>query len=318
VSVQLPSNIAVEADHYASAREVLQDPKQAEDPRALETRTAIILRHGPPTDVPAQVSLDIRLNRGIAVSGSVVGPDGTAVAGASVVLSGPAGAAKIIDVTAKSDASGNFTTKVPAAGRYELSAERRDRTNDGAVEVQIPAEGRTSLVARVVPRGEIRGTVVDLGNKPVADARVSLAEGTIRPVVTDANGRFVIENIVGVVDLIANRGADASAIHHAQIKSGERAEVVLQVGPSGIAGIAVDHDGAPVADAEVWLNDCCEASPRVVRGKRFTTDANGRFSFDTPRGDFVLSVRRSEDDDYDDEDDLKVTGGSHDVRLVVP
>jgi hypothetical protein len=173
-------------------------------------------------------------------------------------------------------------------------------------------------VARVVPRGEIRGTVVDLRNGPVAGARVSLEDGTNRPVVTDANGRFVIENVVGVLDLIANRGSDASAIHHAHIKSGERAEVVLQIGPSGISGIAVDNDGAPVAGADIYLNPCCDASPGIVPGKHVTSDASGRFSFDTPRGDFVLSVRRFEDDDYEDEDDRKVTGGSHDVRLVVP
>jgi hypothetical protein len=174
------------------------------------------------------------------------------------------------------------------------------------------------LVARVVARGEIRGTVVDLRNKPVARARVSLADGTTRPVVTDANGRFVIENIVGVVDLIANRGSDASCIHHAQIKPGEPADVVLQIGPSGLSGIAVDHDGTPVPGAHVYLNECCEASPRIVPGKHVTTDASGMFSFDTPRGNFVLSIRRYEDDDYEDEDDLKVTGGSHEVRLVVP
>lgn len=317
-NVQLPSNITVDADHYASAREVLHIPKYAQRDTALDNRTSILLGGGPQSDVPAQLSVDIRMSRGIAVSGTVVGSDGNTVAGASVVLSGPAGAATIIDVTAKTDASGKFETNVPAPGRYALSAERRDRTNDGAVAVQIPVEGRTDLVARVVPRGEVRGTVVDLRNKPVAGARVSLADGTIRPVVTDANGRFVIENVIGVVDLIANRGSDASAIHHAQIKSGERAEAVLQIGPSGIAGIAVDHDGTPVPGADVYLNECCEASPRIVPGKHLTTDANGMFSFDTPRGDFVLSVRRYEDDTYEDEDDLKVTGGSHDVRLIVP
>ncbi|NVB84360.1 MAG: sigma-70 family RNA polymerase sigma factor, partial [Kofleriaceae bacterium] len=151
VSVPLPSNITVEADHYAPAREVLHILKYAQTDTALDTRAAILLGGA---DVPAQVSLDIRLSRGVAVSGTVVGPDGNAVAGASVVLSGPAGAAKIIDVTAKTDARGSFATKVPAPGRYALAAERRDRTNDGAVEVEIPVEGRTNLVARVVPRGE--------------------------------------------------------------------------------------------------------------------------------------------------------------------
>lgn len=318
VNVMLPANITVEADHYAYAREVLHNPKHAKAPVGLKSRAIILLAGHPDSYVPAQVSLDVRLNRGIAVRGTVVGVDGNAVAGASVVLSGPAGADKIIDVPAKTDASGTFETRVPVAGRYGLSAERRDLTNDGAVGVQIPVEGRTNLVARVVPRGEIRGTVVDLGSKPVAGARVSLAGTTFRPVVSDANGRFVIENVVGVVDLIANRGSEASAIHHAQIKSGERAEVVLQIGPTGISGLAIDHAGTPVAGAEVWLNHCCEGSPGVVSGKRFITDATGTFSFDTPRGDFVLSVRRNEDDDYEDEDDLKVQGGSHDVRLAVP
>jgi hypothetical protein len=67
-----------------------------------------------------------------------------------------------------------------------------------------------------------------------------------------------------------------------------------QIGPTGISGTAVDHDGASVAGADVWLNPCCAATRDVVAGKRFTTDANGRFSFDTPRGEFVLSVRRYE------------------------
>jgi protocatechuate 3,4-dioxygenase beta subunit len=317
VNVLLPSNITVEADHYASAREVLHDPSEARDSVALNERSALILGGSPPADVQAEVSLGVRLSRGIIVSGTVVDPDGSSVAGATVELSGP-GAAHLIEVTAKSDANGNFETRIPAAGHYAFSAQRRDRANDGAVDVLIPIEGRTNLVARVVPRGEIRGTVVDLGNKPVAGALVSLADGSIRPVETDANGRFVIENIVGVVDLIANRGSNASAIHHAQIKSGERAEVVLRIGPSGISGIAVDHDGTPVPRADVYLNPSSEADPPTMRGKHFTTDTSGRFSFDTPRGDFVLSVRRDEEDDYEDEDDLKVTGGSHDVRVIVP
>jgi RNA polymerase sigma factor (sigma-70 family) len=317
-NVLLPANITVEADHYAYAREVLHNPKHANAPSGLKSRAIILFAGHPDSYVPAQVSLDVRLNRGIAVRGTVLGTDGRAVADASVVLSGPAGADKIVDVPAKTDASGTFETRVPVAGRYGLSAERRDLTNAGVVAVQIPVEGRTDLAVRVVPRGEIRGTVVDLGSKPVAGARVSLAGTTLRPVVTDANGRFVVENVVGAVDLIANRGSETSAIHRAQIKSGQRAEVVLQIGPTGISGIAIDHDGTPVAGAEVWLNDCCGGSPPVVSGKRFITDASGTFSFDTPRGELVLSVRRNEDDDFDDEDDLKVQGGSHDIRLPVP
>jgi hypothetical protein len=37
-----------------------------------------------------------------------------------------------------------------------------------------------------------------------------------------------------------------------------------------------------------------------------------------PRGNFVLSVKRTLDDDYEDEDDVKVAGGSRNVKVVVP
>lgn len=331
VNVLLPSRVTVDADHYAYATEVLENTKL--EHRAERDRTAVLLGRGPETEPPARINLDVRLNRGIAVSGTVVGPNGKAVASASVALSGPAGAAKSVDVIAKTDASGHFETKVPAAGRYALSADRRDLTNDsfrhpvvqrlGTVAVEIPVEGYTGLTAHIAPRGEIRGTVVDLSSKPVAGARVStrlpsLTDGTIRPVVADAQGRFVIEDVVGAVDVIANRGSEVSAFQHVQVKPGERADVVLHVGAAGISGIAVDRDGASVAGAVVLLNACCEWSPMLVDRARTTTDAGGGFSFDTPRGNFVLSVKRYEDDDYEPEDDVKVTGGSHDVRLVVP
>lgn len=328
MNVQLPSIITVDATDYVVAREVLNNPKHAEGPRGFRDRATVIVGGGPDrpdSNIPAQVGLDVRLKRGIAVSGTVLGPDGHAVAGASVAIFGSDGTANLVDVTTRTDASGRFATYVPAAGRYAISADRRDLTTRsfpvprvqrlGTVAVEIPVEGRADLVAHVVvPRGEIRGTVVDLSSKPVAGARVSVADGTHRPVVADAKGRFVIENVDGAVDLIANRGSEASAFHRVQVKSGEGVDVELQIGPTGIAGIAVDHDGAPVAGADIWLNP----SGLFVPGTRFTTDASGRFSFDTPRGDFVLSVRRYEDDDYEDEDDLKVIGGSHDVRLVVP
>jgi RNA polymerase sigma factor (sigma-70 family) len=320
VTVPLPAGVTVNADPYATAREVLENPTRPGCEGRLNDRSAVTLGVPSKCDGPSTVTLDVRLHRGIAVSGTVIGRDGKPVADASVVISGPTSAApaKVIDVKATTDASGRFETKVTVAGRYLLTAERRDLTGGGPVGVDVPAQGRTDLIAHVVPRSTIRGTVVDLGSKPVAGARVSLADGSIPPVVADANGRFTIENVAGAVDIIANHGSDASAFQRLQLEPGQSVDVVLQVGPSGISGVAIDHDGSPVEGAEVWLNLCCDWNPILVAGKRITTDATGRFSFDTPRGDFVLSVKRGEDDDYVDDDDVKVTGGSHDVRLPVP
>jgi RNA polymerase sigma factor (sigma-70 family) len=320
VKVQLPVDVTVDADLYASARDTINNVALPGCPARARDGTAVTLTLPPKCDVPAQAALEVRLTRGIVVSGRVVGPDGNSVTDARVVISRPASAAPLrpFDVSAKTDASGKFEARVSTAGRYVLTAERRDLANEGPVSIDIPAQGRSDVIARVVPRAVIRGTVVDLSSKPVADARVSLADGSIPPVVADANGRFMIENVAGTVDLIANHGSDASAFQHLQMKPGAQADVVLQVGPSGISGVAVDHDGSPVEGAEVWLNTCCEWNPFLVAGKRITTDATGRFSFDTPRGELVLSVKRNEDDDYEAEDDLKVTAGSHDVRLPVP
>lgn len=320
VKVPLPANITVAVDRYAVAREVLENPTVPGCPERMKDRTAVILGLAPRCDVPSQVTLEVRLTRGIVVSGNVIGPDGNPVADAKVIVSGPASAPppKVVDASAKTDASGRFEARVSVAGRYLLTADRRDVTSPGPVPIDVPAQGRTDLVARVVSRSTIHGTVVDLSSKPVAAARVSLADGSIPPVVADANGRFSIENVTGAVDIVANHGSDASAFQHVQLSPGDQADVVLQIGPSGISGVAVDHDGSPVEGAEVWLNPCCEANPNLVAGRRITTDATGRFAFDTPRGDFKLSVKRNEDDDYVDDDDVHVTGGSHDIRLPVP
>jgi hypothetical protein len=56
----------------------------------------------------------------------------------------------------------------------------------------------------------------------------------------------------------------------------------------------------------------------ATTGRHVDADAQGRFAFDVPRGDFVLSVRRTRDDDFDDRDDRVVPGGSQGLRLVVP
>jgi len=107
--------------------------------------------------------------------------------------------------------------------------------------VDVPVEGTANVVAHVEHRGEIHGTVVDLHFRPASGARVSLADGSVRPVVADRNGSFTIENVDGAVDLIARRGSEASPFQHLQVGAGERVDVVLQVGPTGISGTAVDH-----------------------------------------------------------------------------
>ena len=321
LNVQLPANLTIEADSYATAREFLDRPGSrafaSGCPRGERTAIALWPRG---CGAPAQVTREVRLSGGIVVSGSVIGPEGNAVEGAHVVVSGPTSAPNqgVIDARANTDASGRFEMRIATPGRYLLTADRRDLANEGPVGVDVPARGRADLVARLVRRAGIRGTVIDGRSNPVAGARVSVANGGNPPVIADASGRFVFDTTAGSVDIIANHGTDTSAFQRVQLGPGEQREVVLQLGPSGISGVAVDQNGSPVEGAEVWLNGCCAWNPNLVPGKRITTDSTGKFAFDTPRGDFVLSVKRTSDDDYVDDDDLKVTGGSHDIQLRVP
>ncbi|HEX4418587.1 MAG TPA: carboxypeptidase-like regulatory domain-containing protein [Kofleriaceae bacterium] len=101
------------------------------------------------------------------------------------------------------------------------------------------------------------------------------------------------------------------------LEPGAQARVTLQLGPSGVSGVVVDGDGTPVPGADVWLNACCDHHHRIG-GSHVIADALGRFAFDVPGGSFVLSVRRTADDDYLDEDDKLVRGGERNVRLVLP
>ena len=55
----------------------------------------------------------------------------------------------------------------------------------------------------------------------------------------------------------------------------------------------------------------------MVPAKSTHADDQGRFAIETPRGEFTLSVRRTDDDEYDDYDDVKVQGGAREVRIVL-
>jgi hypothetical protein len=233
------------------------------------------------------------------------------------------------------DADGTFSVAVPRAGRYRAQASppglmtRRNAAH--AVDIEVGADGRTDVVLQLLsePRGELTGTVVDDAGNPVAGARVRSAEHELHPVVTDAHGRFSYHvgflaplrpsgEPIRPIFLVARHGSLWSAFTPVEIHNEDQnTNVTLQLGPAGIAGVVVDLEGTPVPGADVWLNFCC-GKHRVVEGKHVEADAEGRFAFEVPRGDFVLSVRRSRDDDFDDRDDKTVSGGSHDVRLLIP
>jgi len=151
----------------------------------------------------------------------------------------------------------------------------------------------------------------------VAGAWVGSPTGRTPPIATDLRGQFAIAIHDAPYSLVARHGDQASEILRVNPERGKLLSVTLTLGPTGIAGVVVDGDGAPIPGAEIWRNPVPELGLGVMNA-RAIADAQGRFSFDLPRGTYRLSVRRSSDDDFLDEDDVHVASGTHDLRLVLP
>jgi RNA polymerase sigma-70 factor (ECF subfamily) len=258
----------------------------------------------------------IRLERGVEVSGVVLEPDSHPVPGASVSLIGPIDRDVYDRHRSVTDEAGMFAVSVPRAGRYRFLTGREMFHETAAEQINVGPDGRADLIAEIDRATEITGTVVDAAGKPVAGARVR-SNDYGKPTVTDAHGRFAIRDPGSHVALIAHRGDQASTWYPVGVAPGEHAEVELRLGPGGVTGIVVDPSGAPVSHAEVLLNCCCDEVV-VVQTASTYTDERGRFALQTPRGELRLSMRRTADDEFEDDDDVHVQGGARDVRLVLP
>jgi RNA polymerase sigma factor (sigma-70 family) len=310
LEIAVPVFIRVTASDYVQARKPF-------DPRTGHEPPYFIDDHA---ENRVEAQLDIRLSRGVFVAGAILDPSGNPVPAALVRVAGPMTEEFPPQQSITADAGGHFELTVPRPGRYKLWAETEDLTVDGPQRFDVPTDGQPNVIAHLVARPELRGTVVDSVGKAVAGAHVSTHDGQTRPVITDAKGRFAIKiSDDSPFDVIARLGVESSEFQHLQVAYGNQAEATLQLGASGIAGTAVERDGTPVPGAIIWLNGCCEdGNPSVVRTGSAVADAQGKFTFDVPRGNFVLSVKRTPDDDYEDEDDVKVAGGSRNVKVVVP
>jgi RNA polymerase sigma-70 factor (ECF subfamily) len=267
----------------------------------------------------------IRLPRGIAVRGLVVGPDGAPVSTARVSIVGVPDDedSRILDWPTRAvDASGRFEIAVARPGTYRLAARAEPHLSTGhdpLTAFTVDSSGRSDVVLRLAPEhATIVGKVLAPDGQPIAGARVVVPnlmwpESTL----SNDNGEFAFYERHGAVELVARKGHLASTFESVMAEPGAQTQVTLRLGPSGVSGVVVDNDGNAVAGADVWLNACCEHHHQI-EGSRAIADALGRFTFDVPGGNFVLSVRRTADDDYLDQDDKPVRSGDHHVRLVLP
>lgn len=70
--------------------------------------------------------------------------------------------------------------------------------------------------------------------------------------------------------------------------------------------------------AQLWVHHDSLSSWGYSLARRYFTDEHGTFVLDIPRGAFRISVRRSFEDDFLDQDDVVLRGGTRDARIVLP
>lgn len=231
----------------------------ASAPRLLEVAEAQVQR------------ATVELQTGGTLSGEVVNPQGTPVAGASVEAMPP----HIAVAEAEEGAPGGTPGVTDSQGRFELRALRTGALYRLAV-AHPHYEQRQSTVGRagaervrviMEPRGRYRGRVVSEQGAPVRRFRLNGQE------VTDPEGRF--EVALTVVDERVWLAVEAQGFQPERVErpaQPELGELVLRQAPL-VRGWVRDSAGAPVAEALVTSGS---------GGDRAVTGPEGRFELPAP------------------------------------
>lgn len=163
----------------------------------------------------------------------------------------------------------------------------------------------------------VEGIVVDKQGAPVAGADIHIygdeQPTNIKPVRTDAEGRFRVSHLAaGSLRVIVKQKTTAFSrdtwMDTKAPKSGLR--LVMPDATGKASGIVLDHQGKPIAGAEV------EA---FVRGRKTHTDKAGRFALDgLELGWLTVDVRTTLPDGTKLEKDFRVKTGMQQIKLTLP
>ncbi|MCE9578634.1 MAG: carboxypeptidase regulatory-like domain-containing protein [Deltaproteobacteria bacterium] len=313
----------------AGSYEVHASPEDLPEPR--DPARAVVA-------IGAVATVDIAIDPGATITGTVVDEHGAPVKDATVEATGPRWTAGGRTRTAD---DGTFTMHGVAVGELRVTASRgwESLRAPGATDDDTPGTrvtttaGGTVTVALVVEsqRGTIRGAVVDAQGQPVADAYVNVArepdsagaaKGSAvrdsrwswdhRPVVTATDGTFTIVDLApGNYTVRADRRGGGEAVaEHVPVLG--RAQLVMKPG-GAITGTVVGGDGAPLDRFDLAVIDRLTG----FRRRESYYQTAGAFALrDLPAGTFTLTATAT---GAEASVDLALADGEHEdgVRIEV-
>lgn len=268
-----------------------------------------------------EMRVDLRTVAEGEITGTVLGEDGSPIAGARIqargevvpfdpgmpaafltreeillyLLNPPTGAAASAE-------DGSFRIAALPPLEYRLYV---DAVPWAAAELRhdVPETAPAQVV--LVPGGSIEGIVVDPAGGPVSGVSVALSldEGGSHPIeallhplpsaLTDEEGRFRFEGLAeaGYRADAAAAGWRGNAARGLTVAPGDATAVEIVLTPGGwIEGVVRDAEGNGVAEATVEAHPVGSRSGRIASVR---TDAEGAFRLDTlPEGSFLLRATK--------------------------
>gem|GEM_PF-377635 len=176
-----------------------------------ETTFCLVARHQEKNLAAVQeldeenTTLDVKLSEGITFTGKVVDPEGKGIAGADIqVMLRVANWGSSMDSgrSCQTDAEGKFQVKaIPPGNRFNLYAraqgygrKNREVESDDAQEGVLEVGSLDLALANLT----VTGTVVDVDDKPVADAQINTygeGQSDRRSIKSDDQGKFTVDNV---------------------------------------------------------------------------------------------------------------------------
>jgi protocatechuate 3,4-dioxygenase beta subunit len=219
------------------------------------------------------------------LEGQVVGPDGSGVAGAAVVLA----VNPIRSVTTDDD--GSFTFDQLVGRTFALSASRGELAS-GWVEHKLTATS-DPVVIQIVQGGALAITVVSESGDGIGAAKIEVLGLGAKATTTDEHGRAVVRPVpLGWVAVRVTAGGYAPGSTVTSVANAEvpvSLTITLHRGVS-LDGRVVDEVGAPIEGAHVTAN--LEGATISLGTNVATCDDHGRFGFAVlAPGSYVISAR---------------------------